>query len=147
MTSIFREVPNNFYYLTFYCEEDFEADPTPPPSKIAKTYAETNGIELPRTLTEFFKTLSASRNFEYTIRPHAYGCEDICSEIAETHFHLLFYIKSFVGAEKYFKNTLAITLGNKSGQKDCKVMLCNVTYPENFEGGNDEIIKHSSNLW
>ena len=119
MTSIFREVPSNFYYLIFYCEEDFEGDPIPPPSKIAKTYAETNGIELPRTLTEFPKTLSASTNFEYTIRRHAHGCEDICSEIAQPHFHLLFYIKSFVGAEKYFKNTLAITLGNKSGLKDC----------------------------
>ena len=78
MTSIFREVPNNVYYLIFYCEEDFEGDPIPPPSKIGKTYAETNGIELPRTLTEFLKTLSASLNFEHTIRRHAYGCEDIC---------------------------------------------------------------------
>ena len=98
---------------------------------IAKTYAETNGIELPRALTEFLKTLSASTNFEYTIRRHAQGCEDICSEVAQTHFRLLFYIKSFVGAEKCFKNLLALTLGNKSGLKDCKVMLCNVTYPEN----------------
>ena len=98
MTSIFREIPRNFYFMIFYCEEDFEEDPIPPPSKILKTYAETNGIELPRTLTEFLKTLSASTNFEYTIRRHAYGCEDICSEIAQPHYHLLFYIKSFVGA-------------------------------------------------
>ena len=131
MTSIFREIPSNFYYLIFYCEEDFEGDPIPPPSKIAKTYAETNGIELPRTLTEFLKTISASTNFEYTIRRHAHGCEDICSEIAQAHFHLLFYIVSFVGAKNYFKNTLAMTLGIRSGLKDCKVMLCNVTYPEN----------------
>ena len=82
-------------------------------------------------LTEFPTTLSASTNFEYTIRRHAYGCEDICSEIAQPHFHLLFYIKSFVGAKKYFRNTLAITVGNKSGLRDCKVMLWNVTYPEN----------------
>ena len=144
MTSILREVPNNFYYLIFYCEEDFERDPIPPPSKIAKTYAETNGIDLPRMLTELLTTLSASTNFEYTKRRHAYGCEDICSEIAQPHFHLLFYIKSSVGAKKYFKNTLAITLGNKSGLRDCKVMLCNVTYPENCL--KVEMTKSSNNL-
>ena len=102
MTSIFREVPNNFYYLMFYGVEDFEGDPVPPPSKIAKTYAEANGIELSRRLTDFLKTLPDSRNFEYTIIRHAHGCEDICSEIAQPHFNLLFYIKNFDGAENYF---------------------------------------------
>ena len=74
----------------------------------------------PRTLTaEFLKTLSASINFEYTITRYANGCEDVCSEIAQPHFHLLFYIRSFVGAEKYFKNTPALTLGIKRGLKSC----------------------------
>ena len=93
MTSIFREVPSNFYYLIFYCEENFEGDPLPPPSKTAKIYAETNEAELPEILNEFLRKLVASASCEYTVRLHAHGCEDICSVIAEPHFHLLFYIK------------------------------------------------------
>ena len=129
MTSIFREVPSNFYYLIFSCEEDFEGDTLPRPSKTAKVYAETYEVELPGTLKEFLK-LVASTNCDYTVRLHAHGCEDICSVVREPHFHLLFHIKSFVGAENYFKNTPALTLGNKKRLKDCKVMLCNVTYPK-----------------
>ena len=62
MKSTFREVPSNFYYLTFYCEEDSEADPIPPHSNSAKTYAETNDFILPRTLTEVIETNVASTN-------------------------------------------------------------------------------------
>ena len=102
MTSIFREDPSNFCYRIFYCEDDFEVAPLPPPSKILKIYTETIGIELPRMLTEFLKILAASTNFEYTIRRHAHDCEDLCSEIAQPHFLLLFHIKTFVGAEKCF---------------------------------------------
>ena len=40
------------------------------------------------------------------------------------------FTSSFVGTENYFKNTLALTLGNKNGLKDCKVMLWSATYPE-----------------
>ena len=130
MTSIFREVPSNFYYLIFYCEEDFEGDPLPLPSKTAKLYAETNEVELPGTLIEILTKLVASTNCDYAVRLHAHGCEDICSVITQPPFHLLFYIKSFVGAENYFKNTFALTIGNKKGLKDCKVMLCSVTNPE-----------------
>ena len=130
MTSIFREVPSKLFYLIFYCEEDFEGDPLPPPSKTAKVYAETIEVELPETLNDFLTILVASTNCDYNVRLHARGCENICSVITEPHFHLLFYIKSFVGTENYFKNTLALTLGNKNGLKDCKVMLCSVTYPE-----------------
>ena len=130
MTSIFREFPNNFYHLIFYCEEDFEGDPFPPPSKTAKIYAETNEVELLGTLNEFLTKLVASTNCDYTVSLHGHGCEDICSVITQPHFHLLFYIKNFVGAENYFKNTLALTLGNKKVLKDCKVMLCSVLYPE-----------------
>ena len=81
MTSIFREVPSNFYYLIVYCEEDFEGDPLPPPSKTAKIYAETNEVELPGTLNEFLTKLVASTKCDYTVRLHAHGCEDICSVI------------------------------------------------------------------
>ena len=130
MTGIFREVPSNLYYLIFYCEGDFEGDPLRPSSKTAQIYAETNEVELPGTLIEFLTKLVASTNCEYTGRLHAHGCEDICSVITQPHFHLLFYIKSFLGAENYFKYTLALKLGNKTGLKNCKVMLCSVTYPE-----------------
>ena len=130
MTSIFREMPSNFYYLIFYCEEDSAADPVPSPSNRAKTYAETIDLDLPRTLSELIKTIVASTNCEYTLRLHAHGCEDICSGITLPHFHLLFYIKTFVGAESYFKKALAMTLEKKNGLKDCNVRLYSVTYPE-----------------
>ena len=130
MTGIFREVPSNFYYLIFSCEKNFEGDPLPPPSKTEKIHAETNEAQLPGTQNEFRTKLVASMSCEYTVRLHAHGCEDICSVITEPHFPSLFHIKSFAGAENYFKNTLAMTLGNKNGFKDCKVMLCSVTYQE-----------------
>ena len=81
MTSIFREVPSIFFHLIFYCEEDFEGDPLPPPSKTAKIYAKPNEVESLRTLDEFLTKLVASTNCEYTVRLHAHGCEDICSKI------------------------------------------------------------------
>ena len=34
---------------------------------------------------------------------HAHGCEDICSEIAQLHFRLLFYIKNFLEPESISK--------------------------------------------
>ena len=130
MTSIFREVPSNFYYLVFYCEDNFEGDPLPLPSKAAKIYAETNEAKLSGALNEFLTKLVASTSCEYTVKLHAHGCGDISSVITQPHFHLLFCIKSFLGTENYFKNTLALTLGNKNGLKYCKVLLCSATYPE-----------------
>ena len=63
-------------------------------------------------------------------RRHEHGCdEDICSGITMPQFHLLFYIKTFVGAETYFKKALAMTL-EKNGLKDCSFRLCSVTYLE-----------------
>ena len=129
MTSIFRELPSNFYYVLL-CEENFEGVPLPPPSKTAKIYAETNEVKLPGTLNEFLTKLVASTNCEYTVRLHAHDCRPICSVITQPHFHLLFYIKSFVGAENYFKNNLALTLGNNNKLKDCKVMPCLATSRE-----------------
>ena len=81
-------------------------------------------------MNEILTKLVASSNCDYTVRLHAHGCEDICSVTTQPHFHSLFYIKSFVGAENYFKNTLALTLENKKGLEDCKVMLFSVTDPE-----------------
>ena len=69
MTSNFPEVPRNFYFLIFYCEEILEVDPPPSPSKTAKIYAETNEPELPGTLNEFLIKLIASTSCEYTVRP------------------------------------------------------------------------------
>ena len=127
MTGIFREMPSNLYYLIFYCEEDSEADPIPSPSNSAKTYVETIDFDLPGTITEVIKTVVASTNCEYTLRLHAQDCEDICSGITLPHFHLLFYIKTFFGAESYFKKALAMTLEKKNGLKDCNVRLYSVT--------------------
>ena len=72
MTSNFREMPSNFFYLIFYREEDSEADPIPSPSNSAKTYAEMIDIDLPRTLSEVIKTIVASSNCEYTLRLHVF---------------------------------------------------------------------------
>ena len=116
MTSIFREMPSNFYYLITYSEEDSEADPILSASNSAKTYAKAIEFESPRTLSEVIKAIVASTNCEYTPRLHAQYCEDICSGVRLPHFHFLFYIKTSVGAESYFKKALSMTFEKKLDQ-------------------------------
>ena len=113
MTKIFREMPSNLFYTIIYSKEDSDADPIPSPSNSTQTYAKTIDFELPRTLSEVIKTIVASTNCEYTLRIHAHASEDICSGVTLPHFHLLFYIKTFVGAESYYKKALAMTFQKK----------------------------------
>ena len=117
MTSIFREIPSNFYYWIFYCVKDSEADLIPSLSNSAKTYAKTNYFELPRTLSSYIKTIVASTNCEYTLRLHVHGCEVICSGKTVPQFRLLFYIKTFVRAETCFKKASLMTLEKKNELK------------------------------
>ena len=79
---------------------------------------------------EVNKTIVASTNCENTLSLHANGCEDICSGLTLPKFHLLLYIKTFVGAESYFKKALAMTLEKKNGLKHCNVRLYSVTFPK-----------------
>ena len=129
MSSIFRETPSNFYYLVLSCEEEeSEQDLSPPPSK--KCSSETNQDQMPKNLHEFIKTLLSSTNCEYSIRKHSVGSEDVCSEFVQPHFHLLFYIKSFVGAETYLQNILLMVFENSKRIKNCNIKLQSISYPE-----------------
>ena len=119
---ISEEVPSNFYYPIFFCEEYFEGDPLPPPSKNAKIYGEMNEVALPGTLNEFLTKLVASTDCDYTVSLRAHGWEDICSVITQSHFHLLFYVKSFIGAGNFFKTLLPWRAGTKKDSKT--VRLC-----------------------
>ena len=129
MTSIFREVPSNYYYLIIYYEEDSEADPIAPLSKSAKTYAETKDFELQRTSEVIKKNCCFNKLCMHYKIPRAWLWGRLFKNNI-TLFPFTFLFNILFGTETYFRKTLAMTLEKKNGWQDCNVTLCSVTYLE-----------------
>ena len=110
----------------------------PPPCKIIKYANEILQPKLPDSLCRLVKSLLNNTFCEYSIRCHnttnMSEAEDECSNVLGEHYHVLFYIKSFVGAEKFIKDTISNNfLNSQKGIKikDSLVKLFKVSYPEN----------------
>ena len=139
MTSIFREVPSQFLYLVFSSDEEGESEESrEPPCKITRYANEVHQPNLPPTFCCFLRNLLARTHCEYTIRSHSTKnsaeTEDSCINFNGDHFHVLLHIKSFVGAEKYIKDTIGKNItGPKSSIKvrNSFVKLFKISYPEN----------------
>ena len=137
---MFREVPSHFYYLVYFSKEETSDRELhdPPPCKIIKYANEILQPKLPESLCRLVKSLLNNTSCGYSIRCHNTAnkgeAEDECSNVLGEHYHVLFYIKSFVGAEKFIKDTISNNLLNP--QKGTKIIsslvkLFKVSYPEN----------------
>ena len=139
MTSIFREVPSHFYYLVFSSkEDDLSQEYHEPPCKVIKYANETHQSKLPGSLCRFLKGLLNSTHCEYSIRCHhnidKAETGEVCSKFVGEHYHLTLYLKSFVGAEAFIKETISnhiICPPKGSKIKNSLVRLMRVSYPEN----------------
>ena len=83
------------------------------------------------------KSLLNNTSSECSIRCHTTAnkseAEDECSSVLGEHYHVLFYFKSIVGAEKFIKDTISNNILNPQKAtkiKDSLVKLFKVSYPE-----------------
>ena len=140
MTSAFREVPSHFQYLVFYTHEEIVAadDVSEPPApKISKKKCQDHTeIKFPKSLRSFLKQLLRATSCEYPVRKHIVGkiggTGDVGSQLRNDHYQLL-HLKSFVGAEKFIKETIGDILTEKDKIfkiKNSVAKLYAITYPE-----------------
>ena len=139
MTSIFREVPSHFYYLVYFSKEETSGRELHdlPPCKINKYANEILQPKLPESLCRLVKSLLNNTSCEYSIRCHNTAnkseAEGECSNVLREHYHVLFYIKSFVGAENFIKDTISNNILNPqkgTKMKGSLVKLFKFSYPE-----------------
>ena len=139
MTNVLREVPSQFHYLFFSSTEKGEWDEhDEPPLKIVRYANEFQQPKLPKSFCRFLKTLLSSTHCEYTIRCHNQGTftetEDVCSKFTGEHYHIFIYLKAFVEAENFIKESISehITKAKPPLKfRNSFVKLFTVSYPEN----------------
>ena len=139
MTSVLREVPTQFHYLVFSSIEEGEwEEHEESPLKIIRYANEFQQPKLPTSFCRFLKTLLSSTHCEYTIRCHSTrnfsGTEDVCSNFTGEHYHIFYYLKAFVGAENFIKESISENItGAKPALKirNNFAKLFTVPYPEN----------------
>ena len=139
MTSVLREFPSQFHYFVASSTEEGEwEEHEEPPLKIVG-YA--NGFQqpkLPKSFCRFLKTLLSSTHCEYTIRCHNTGKfsekEDVCSNFTGEHYHIFLYLKAFVGAENFIKESISENITRAKPllkNRNSFVKLFTVSYLEN----------------
>ena len=139
MTSVLREVPSQFHYLVFSSTEEGEwEEHEEPPLKIVRYANEFQQPKLPKSFCRFLKTLLSSTHCEYTIRCHNTGnfseTEDDCSNFTGEHYHIFLYLKAFVGAENFIKESISENITKAKPPlkiRNTFVKLFTVSYLEN----------------
>ena len=139
MTSVLREVPSHFHYLVFSSTEEGEwEEHEEPPSKIVRYANQFHQPKLPKSFCRFLKTLLSSTHCVYTIRCHNTGnfseTDDVCSNFTGEPYHIFFYLKAFVPAENFIKESISENTTNAKPPlkiRNSSVKLFTVSYPEN----------------
>ena len=131
MTSVLREVPSQFHYLVFSSTEEGEwEEHGEPPLKIVRYANEFQQPKLPKSFCRFLKTLLSSTR-EYTIRCHNTGNfseSDVCSNFTGEHYHIFLYLKAFVGAENFIKESISENITRAKPPLKKSKQLCQVVY-------------------
>ena len=138
MLSIVLEIPPHIDYLVFFTEEERLASnhQESPPYKIFKPADELQN-RFPKNFCRYNKKLLKSTHCEYSIRRDEVAEQmeaDLRSTIQTEHFHIHLYIKSFVGADKFNKETLGTQILGKQktlNATNSQVKLFKISYPEN----------------
>ena len=139
MTSVLREVPSQFHYLVSSSTEEGEwEEHEEPPLKIVKYANEFLQPKLPKSFCCFLKTLLSSTHCEYNIRCHNTGnvseTEDVCWNFTGEHYHIFIYLKAFVGAAIFMKESISENITREKPPvkiRNTFVTLFTVSYPEN----------------
>ena len=122
MTTVFREIPFNYWLVLFATDENRESQ-------------KEGNSEMPVSVAEMLETLTNSNGCQFIYRKHKNGensdgeLNDFCQSMPSNHSHILLYIPYFSGAEKLIKQSVSQTLSNV---QNAKVKLLTVSYPENF---------------
>ena len=129
MTTVFREVPLNFWLLLFYTDEKTAAQ------NLFETTAKTFPDSIPPSLCNALEIGMCSQNAQYVSRQHQenevnFGHLDgICETLHLNHHHTLLFIPDYSKAENLLKQTIIQVL---STAQNAPVKLMTVSYPENF---------------
>ena len=129
MTTVFREVPPNFWLLLFYTDENTTVQ------NLFETTGQTFPDTMPPSLCNALKILMCSQNAYFVSRQHQendvnFGHLDgICQTLPSNHHHTLLFIPACVDAEKVLNETIIHVL---STAQNAHVKLMTVSYPENL---------------
>ena len=139
MTTVFREIPSNFWLLLFYTDENATVQ------NLFETTGQTFPDSMPPSLYNALEILMCSQNAQYVSRQHQendvnFGHLDgICQTLPSNHHHTLLLIPASVDAEKILKQTIMQVL---STAQNAHVKLMTVSYTENFSQSRNKQIKH-----
>ena len=126
MTSVFREIPSNYWLLLFSTEE----------SQIySDVYEKDSNSKSPTSLSKMLEILSNSHKCQFIGRIHTKedstngSLDEFCEAMPTNHHHVLLYLPQSTNAETMLKQTISQVLSNEQW---AKVRLLTVSYPENF---------------
>ena len=125
MTSVFREIPSNFWLLLYSTEE----------SEPYSNVYEKDTLELPTSLSKLLEILSNSHKCQFIGKVHEQDApgngslDEFCQALPPNHYHLLLYLPQCTNAETFLKQTISKVLSNLQW---ANVRLLTVSYPENF---------------
>ena len=129
MTTVFREVPSNFWLLLFYTDEK-TAD-----QNLFETTGKTFLDSMPPSLCNALEILMCSQNAQPVSRQHQenevnFGHLDgICETLPLNNHHSLLVVPDYSKAENLLKQTIIQVL---STAQKAHLKLMTVSYPENF---------------
>ena len=126
MTSVFREIPCNFWLLLYSTEE----------SEAYTNVYEKDTLELPTSLSKLLEILSNSHKCHFIGKVHEQDApsngslDEFCQALPPNHYHLL-YLPQCTTAETFLKQTISKVLSNLQSAK-VRLLILTVSYPENF---------------
>ena len=136
MTTVFREIPSNYWLLLYSTDENSE--------KVASgsgAQKESNP-GMPPSVAKLLEKLTSSNDCQFLYRKQSIEensggqLEDFCQWMPSNHYHILLYLPHSAGGEKLIKQSVSQTL---SKVHNAKVKLLTVTYPENFSKAETSI--------
>ena len=130
MTTVFREVPSNFWLFLFHTDETTTIE------KLSETTRNTFPDSMPPSLCNVLQILMCSHNAQYLRQKHLqneFSCgqlEESCQTMPSNHQHtLLYHLPDCAEAETFLKQTILQVLPTTN---NAHVKLMTVSYPENF---------------
>ena len=128
MTSVFREIPKQYWLLLFSTDEVQDNE------QQGFSHDKNPSFSLLPSVSKILETLSSDACCQYIGRKHAQvnACgplDEFCETMPDNHHHILLYLPQCENAEKVLKDSVYQAL---SSVQNAKVKLLSVSYPENF---------------
>ena len=148
MTTVFKQVPSNFWLLLFHTDE------TTTMEKLSETTWNTFPDSMSPSLCNALQILVCSHNAHFLSREHLqnkFSCgqlEGICQKMPSNHHNTLLYVPDCAEVEIFVKQKTILQA--LSTRNNAHVKLMTVSYPENFQSRNKQQIKrhfHFSQRW